>query len=496
MASVFKRGGKKAKGPYYASWTDHTGKRVTKCTSTTDKATAERIARKYEADAALRREGVIDPAVDTINREGNRLLESHLADFENKMLAANRTAKHIRNTMNFIRQIADYAGFEVAMDINADGVNRYAGKLRDEGRAARTIQAHLNAITAFTKWLTENQKLARDPLVSVKKPSPKADRRRERRVLLPEEWRLLERAADSGPDRYGMPGAERSLLYRTAIETALRSKELRSLTRGRLFLESDQPYLTCKAGSTKNRKDAKQYIQPDLAQRLKAHISSKAPKAALFAMPHETNLARMLRDDLSDARSRWLGSSKSDPQLYAQRQESDFLVDVNHEGEMIDFHSLRHTCGAWLAMTGVQPKVVQQVMRHQSITLTMDTYGHLFPGQEAEAVGRLYHLFAGPPASSFSLPATGTDQQPLVAHPFAQRVGGDTVRTDATPCDSEAGIAVQHGTPKSLPIGTLSDVLQEDATGCESSGRGIRTIIDFFGESQQFSNGGSVGGSI
>jgi hypothetical protein len=32
------------------------------------------------------------------------------------------------------------------------------------------------------------------------------------------------------------------------------------------------------------------------------------------------------------------------------------------------------------------PKVVQTIMRHSQITLTMDTYGHLFPGQAAEAV--------------------------------------------------------------------------------------------------------------
>ncbi|MBN2474708.1 MAG: hypothetical protein JXB62_08870, partial [Pirellulales bacterium] len=38
--------------------------------------------------------------------------------------------------------------------------------------------------------------------------------------------------------------------------------------------------------------------------------------------------------------------------------------------------------------TLVHPKTVQSVMRHSTITLTMDTYGHLFPGQEAEAVSR------------------------------------------------------------------------------------------------------------
>jgi hypothetical protein len=36
-------------------------------------------------------------------------------------------------------------------------------------------------------------------------------------------------------------------------------------------------------------------------------------------------------------------------------------------------------------------------MQHSQITLTMDTYGHLFPGQEAETVGKLPPMFADCP---------------------------------------------------------------------------------------------------
>ena len=74
-------------------------------------------------------------------------------------------------------------------------------------------------------------------------------------MLLPDEWRLLEAAALQGPERFGMEGTERMLLYRTAIETGLRSSELRSLTRGNLFHRADSPFITCKAGSTKNRQN-------------------------------------------------------------------------------------------------------------------------------------------------------------------------------------------------------------------------------------------------
>ena len=70
-----------------------------------------------------------------------------------------------------------------------------------------------------------------------------------------------------------------------------------------------------------------------------------------------------------------------------------YVPNVNHEGEVLDFHALRHTCGAWMAMAGAHSKTVQTVMRHSTITLTMDTYGHLFPGQEADAVGRLPEMF-------------------------------------------------------------------------------------------------------
>ena len=476
MASVFKRGGKKGKGKWIAAWFDHKGKRQTKSTRTTDKAAAERIARKYEADAALRRDGVIDATLDAISQESQRTIESHLADYENKLRAANRTEKHINSTANFVRQIAEHTGFIKAEDISADGVNQYARSLKDSGRAARTVQAHLNAIKAFTKWLSENHKLPRDPLASVKKPNVKTDRRRERRMLLPKEWHHLRTATAEGPERDGMSAVERSLLYRTAIQTGLRANELRSLTRGNLYLDGDQPYVTCKAGSTKNRKDARQYIQPELAAELKAHISTKSPKAPVFGLPHETYLGRMIRADLSAARNAWLKEAIRDPDKYAKRAQSDFLADTNHDGQVFDFHCLRHTCGAWLAMRGVHPKVVQTVMRHSAITLTMDTYGHLCPGQEADAVGQLRDMFSDPVQA---LRATGTDDiaaQSLnksAAH--AQRTESESGQADATGCDDAGEHPAQKESPKPLAIADLGDDVQIGAMSCDSSGGGTRT---------------------
>jgi len=55
-------------------------------------------------------------------------------------------------------------------------------------------------------------------------------------------------------------------------------------------------------------------------------------------------------------------------------------------------HTLRHTYAALLIREGAHPKVIQTLMGHASITVTMDLYGHLFPGIGQEFAERLDEL--------------------------------------------------------------------------------------------------------
>lgn len=43
----------------------------------------------------------------------------------------------------------------------------------------------------------------------------------------------------------------------------------------------------------------------------------------------------------------------------------------------VDFHALRKSCARILIELNVHPKVIQQVLRHSDIRLTMDLYGEL-----------------------------------------------------------------------------------------------------------------------
>src|SRR5262249_39746804 len=149
----------------------------------------------------------------------------------------------------------------------------------------------------------------------------------------------------TGP-REGMSPPERIALYALAIQTGLRSAELRSLIKADLFLAGEQPYVRCRPENTKNGQEARQYIESDLAGELREIVKTKTAAANVFALPKDWEMARMLRGDLAEARKGWLEEVKHDAEARAKRDESDFLAARNQQGETLDFHSLRHTTGS------------------------------------------------------------------------------------------------------------------------------------------------------
>lgn len=58
-----------------------------------------------------------------------------------------------------------------------------------------------------------------------------------------------------------------------------------------------------------------------------------------------------------------------------------------------NFHSLRHSFATRLLEMNENPKVVQEILGHSSITLTLDTYSHVMPELKKSAVDKLSGLF-------------------------------------------------------------------------------------------------------
>ena len=59
----------------------------------------------------------------------------------------------------------------------------------------------------------------------------------------------------------------------------------------------------------------------------------------------------------------------------------------------IRFHDLRHSCATQLLSQNVHPKIVSEMLGHASITITLDTYSHVIPDMQKEAVKTMERIF-------------------------------------------------------------------------------------------------------
>jgi integrase len=64
---------------------------------------------------------------------------------------------------------------------------------------------------------------------------------------------------------------------------------------------------------------------------------------------------------------------------------------------LIRFHDLRHSCATLLLAAGQHPKLVQELLGHSQITLTLDTYSHVIPTMHDQIAGAMERLLGEQP---------------------------------------------------------------------------------------------------
>jgi integrase len=58
------------------------------------------------------------------------------------------------------------------------------------------------------------------------------------------------------------------------------------------------------------------------------------------------------------------------------------------------FHDLRHSHATHMLASGVHPKIASERLGHATVGLTLDTYSHVIPGMQEDAVARIDAAFA------------------------------------------------------------------------------------------------------
>jgi integrase len=418
-------------------FTDHRGQEH-RFAAFTDKAASEGMGHKLEQladcrasnklpDASLlawadslpaaRREKLIKYGLlSSRSQDAGKTLLEHLADYGAHLASKGNTAEYVATARARIEAVLAATGARHWTELNPAAVRDYLAGRRNaprfvervdpkspdappkivrnpENLSAASSGHYVTALKGLCRWMVIAGRAAESPVISLERA--KADVVHERRALTVKELHGLLDAAAGGPERFGMTGPERAMLYRLAAETGLRAKELRSLKRFSFDLAGSPPTVTIEGAYSKNRRTDEIPLRPDTAEALKAFIAGKMPATAVFNLPA------------------WLKPIK----VFKQDLEAAGIVYRDAGGRVADFHSLRHTFITNLARGGVHPKTAQALARHSTITLTMDRYSHSYLGDEASAVATLPDLSDAARQRATTRAAVGAEYTPEYSPP-------------------------------------------------------------------------------
>jgi len=319
---------------------------------------------------------------------GKTLLE-HVKDWHSYLDSKGRSAKHLLHCRRHVERLAESERLTYWHEFTATAVVNFLSKLKTDDSSARTRNSVLCSAKAFSRWMNADGRANADPLAYLKSADTRTDKRHVRRALSPDEIGWLLDTTEGEPERHGLTGSERSLLYRLCIESGLRASEAASLTRESFDLDGKPPVVVVPASLTKNRQLATLPLKESTAATLTPFLDVLLPRVRLFRMHKYPKYAAMLQADLAAARQQWLAEAGTDAAERKRRDESDFLLDEDSAGRVIDFHSLRHTTGTLLAAVGTHPRIAQSLMRHSTVDLTMSLYTHPYAEQQSDAISKL-----------------------------------------------------------------------------------------------------------
>lgn len=240
------------------------------------------------------------------------------------------------------------------------------GMAEDELSPSRIRQAH-QCLAAILEQAVDEGLIGRNPARRVELP----------RLLQPDHRYLtadqVTRLADA------MPSLEHQTMVYVLAYGGLRWGELAALGRGRVDV-------------LRRRLDIK-----DSIIEISGHLSFGTPKTyqtRTVQLPASvaTMVGRHLENVADDPTSLVFTAPRGGPLRYSNTRRGVWNPARSRAGadlQDITPHHLRHTCASLMRAAGADVKAIQQQLGHQTATVTLNTYTHLFEGDLDEVMDRL-----------------------------------------------------------------------------------------------------------
>jgi integrase len=245
-------------------------------------------------------------------------------------------------------------------DIRRSDVQRLVNRMMADGVGASTVRNSLLPLRAIYRQALALDEVAVNPTAGVQLPAVRGKRER---IAAPAEAAQLIAA---------LPQRDRAV-WATAMYAGLRSGELQALTDELVDLDSDVIRVQWSWDPVAGR----------VAPKSRSGRRTVPVPSALRKHLLEHRLARGRRGGLFFGRPNGRPFSNQSLSQRATRHWRKAGL------EPIGLHECRHTFASLMIAAGVNAKALSTFLGHASVTITLDRYGHLFPGSEKEAAGLL-----------------------------------------------------------------------------------------------------------
>ena len=252
------------------------------------------------------------------------------------------------------------------------------------GLSARTVRYHHTVLREALQHAVKWQLLYRNPSDATEPPRPE---RPEVCMLSPDDVKAILAAAEGSRDKW---------LIMFAAYSGMRQGELLALTWSAVDIESKEPF--ARVLQTVGYINGQGHVFRPIGKSKKSLREVSLAKPAVHALRGQKKLQAADRLSMPPGKT----------------YEDNTLVFTTDAGRVMDpsgltrrfktiataagfpkarFHDLRHSFATALLSQGVHPKVVQELLGHETISVTMDTYSHVIKGMQKDAVKKLNKYF-------------------------------------------------------------------------------------------------------
>lgn len=355
MATIRKRALPSGKTVWQADYADAAGKRRHKQFVTKREADQFMVQARGEVSA-----GVHVPESQSVTVA--RAAEQWLAAAEANGLERS-TVDHYRQ--HVAEHIKPFLGALKLTAVTTPRVFAFAEELKEAGRSPEMVRRAVQSLGRVFRHAKGRGLVGSNPVADVKLSRSKRGKARPE-IPSKDELRAIVGAAK---------GRWRPLII-TAMFTGLRASELRGLR----WSDVD---LSRKVLTVSQRADAWKQIG---APKTEAGTRDVPLAPMVVNTLREWRLA-CPKGELGLAFPNGAGNVELHPNIIKRGWNPTQVAAgvVTEAGEArYNFHSLRHAAASLFIESGLNPKRVQAVMGHSSITVTYDVYGHLFADDDAD----------------------------------------------------------------------------------------------------------------